>query len=70
MDTAKLAPLTRIALRYIAGALITKGLLDADSASLFTDPELIDLAHLGIGVVFATGTEFWYWLASKLGWKK
>lgn len=70
MDVAKLAPITRIVLRYGAGILVTKGILDAESTSLFADPELVDLVQIGVGVAVAAGTEVWYWIATKFGWKK
>lgn len=64
-------PIIRIALRYVAGALVVKGVLQAEDAQAIAgDQDLIDmltvLAGLGIGVL----TEWWYWLASKFGWKK
>jgi hypothetical protein len=61
------AVISRIALRYIAGALIAKGYLDAGTGdTLASDPDLLMLTGLAIGVV----TEGAYALARKYGWAK
>lgn len=61
------AVLARIACRYIAGALIAKGFLDAGTGdTLATDPDVLMLVGLGIGFV----TEGAYVLARRLGWAK
>jgi len=61
-------PIARILLRYIAGALVAKGLLDPDSAAFFnTDPDLIELVTAAVGVLMGLGTEFFYRLARKMG---
>lgn len=63
-------PIARILLRYIAGALVAKGILDPDSAALLnTDPDLIELATAAVGVLVGLGTEFFYRLARKMGWE-
>lgn len=63
-------PIARILLRYIAGALVAKGLLDPDSAAFFnTDPDLIELATAAVGVLMGLGAEFFYRLARKMGWE-
>jgi hypothetical protein len=61
------AVIARIACRYIAGALIAKGFLDAGTGdTLATDPDVLMLVGLGIGVL----TELAYTVARKLGWEK
>jgi hypothetical protein len=59
------AVIARIACRYIAGALIAKGFLDAGTGdTLATDPDVLMLVGLGIGLA----TEGAYTVARKLGW--
>ncbi len=72
--------IARLVLRYIAGALIAKGLLDATTAvELAQDPDLIDLlatalaslvtsVPLWIGTLAGIATEWWYKAAKRLGW--
>lgn len=62
-------PIARILLRYIAGALVAKGILDPDSAALLnTDPDLIELVTAAVGVLMGLATEYAYRLAKRLGW--
>ena len=58
-----MAPFIRIAVRYLAGALIAKGYFDQGDAGLFMDPELI-------GAIVALVNEGWYFMARRLGWAK
>lgn len=61
------AVLARIAARYIAGALIAKGFLDAGTGNtLASDPDVLMLVGLGIGLI----TEGVYALAHMFGWAK
>ena len=58
-------PLTRILLRYGAGALVAWGVLSPDlGGALAVDPDVLALA--GIAVGFAV--EGYYWLAKRQGW--
>lgn len=62
-----IAVLARIAARYVAGFLIAKGLLDAGTGNMLaTDPDVLTLVGLGIGVL----TELAYTVARKMGWEK
>lgn len=64
------AVIIRILLRYAAGALVAKGFLAPEDGAYFaTDPDLAQLLQVGAGIVISAGTEYWYWIASKLGWK-
>jgi len=55
----------RIALRYLAGALIAKGFLDHETGqSIIADPDI----QMAIGAGIAAVTEGWYYLARKWGW--
>jgi hypothetical protein len=61
------AVITRIILRYVAGALIAKGFLDAGTGdTLASDPDVLMLVGLGIGVL----TELAYTVARKMGWSR
>jgi len=61
------AVLARIAARYVAGALIAKGFLDAGTGdTLASDPDVLMLVGLGIGVL----TELAYTVARKMGWSR
>ena len=57
--------IARIALRYLSGALMTAGLLDADLAdTVALDPDLLMLVGAGL----AAATEGVYAAAKKMGW--
>ena len=61
----------RIALRYIAGALVFNGVLpDELGNSLMNDPQVIQVVNVGLGLAIASATEAWYFLARKFGWAK
>lgn len=63
--------IVRIALRYIAGALVFKGLIDSDMGTqLASDPDLSNLVNVAIGLVAGSVSEAWYWLARRFGWAK
>lgn len=61
-----IAPLTRVLLRYIGGALIASGL--AISPSTLTDPDVVQVACFLIGLICSAASEGWYALARKKGW--
>jgi hypothetical protein len=60
-----LAPLVRIALRYVAGALVAKG-LNLDPA----DPDVVSLICWVLAIGFGVISESWYVLAKKMGWAR
>lgn len=61
----------RIALRYLAGALIAKGFLDPHMGmELSQDPQLLEALQIAAGVAVGAISEGWYYLARKLGWAK
>lgn len=65
------AVVARIVLRYGAGALVAKGLLDADTAAgISSDQDLVAIAQVAAGAAIGVGTEFAYWLARKFGWSR
>ena len=57
------APIARIMLRYLSGALIMKGL---DFGDLSADPDLVMYVGLALGAC----TEAAYAMAVKFGWAK
>ena len=60
----------RISLRYLAGFLIAKGLLDSSTGSMLAeDPELVSAIELAVGAILIALSEGWYWLAKRLGWR-
>tara|TARA_R100001244_G_scaffold115499_3_gene85720 strand:- start:4906 stop:5106 length:201 start_codon:yes stop_codon:yes gene_type:complete len=61
--------LTRLALRYLAGALIAIGWSESDAMWFLGDPEIVSYITLGIGALIGTGTELWYALAKRWGWR-
>lgn len=59
------AVIARIALRYLAAALVTAGYLDADlGAQIGADPDILVLIGSAIGL----SVEMAYAAARKLGW--
>ena len=61
-------PLIRIVLRYLAGALVAKGIFDPDTgAALANDPEVAAYVEMVAGVVIGTATEWWYARAARKG---
>ncbi|HWK64112.1 MAG TPA: hypothetical protein VNS34_04185 [Rhizobiaceae bacterium] len=64
------AVLSRIMLRYVAGAFVAKGLLGVgDVSTLLTDPDVTALVEMAIGAGIALATESAYALAKRLGWR-
>jgi len=62
-----MAPFIRIALRYVAGYLVFRGVLPPELADLIAnDPEIAAM----IGLAIAAGVECAYALARKFGWAK
>jgi hypothetical protein len=58
----------RILLRYLAMVLVTRGLMGADDASVFSnDPDVQMAVEAGIGFAIAGATEAWHWIAARLG---
>ncbi len=62
-----MTPLIRILLRYIGVALATKGFLGAED--LYGDAEFVALVEMGVGMAITGGTELWYALAKRFGWR-
>lgn len=71
-----MGPIIRIALRYIAGALVAYGLLPDDLArDLASDPDIIsvllsgiDWAVVLIGTALGAAVEWAYGFAKRRGW--
>ncbi len=61
----------RIALRYLAAALVARGLLPTEVSDMLTyDPDFSDILIAGAGVGIGALAEFWYYLARRFGWAK
>lgn len=71
-----MGPYIRIGLRYVAGALVARGLLPAELADqLSSDPNVIAAVMMGAnwamvtaGAAVAAATEWAYRFAKKRGW--
>jgi hypothetical protein len=62
--------IARIALRYVAGVLVARGLLGADDATGFiADPDIAAGIEAGIGVAIGGVVEGWHYLARRFGWE-
>jgi hypothetical protein len=61
------APVARIILRYLSGALVGWGLLGADDAALFASPEVERIAALVVGGALGAVSEAAYAVARKTG---
>jgi hypothetical protein len=63
------AVVVRIALRYIAGFLVAKGLVTTDlGAGLASDPDVLNVMTILAGFVLGGIAEGFYWLARRFGW--
>lgn len=61
----------RILLRYVAAALVAKGLLSPGLGEYITDdPEVAALVEIAAGVAAGAAAELWYTLARRFGWAK
>ena len=63
------AVVARIMIRYIAGALVARGLLD-DGGILTADPDVARLVETGLGIATGAAVEAWYYAARRFGWSK
>lgn len=59
-------PLTRVLLRYVGAALITKAGLSLD----VTDPDIQEVVVFVVGVACSVLSEGWWVLARKYGWHR
>lgn len=65
-----MGPIVRIALRYLSGLLVAKGIFGSDDATIFQDPDLEATLTTGLGLAVSAGTEYYYALAKRWGWDK
>lgn len=62
--------IVRILLRYIAAALVAKGVFtSADAGALTSDPDVLNILEVGAGLAIGAVTEWWYWIARRFGWR-
>ena len=59
-------PLTRVLLRYVGAAIVTKAGLSID----VSDPDVIAVAEMGVGLLCSVISEGWYAMARKRGWER
>ena len=73
------AIIARIFLRYLAGALVAKGIIDSQVGSeLMADPEIGTMVLTVVdfivstlpGLVVGAASEVWYFFARKFGWTR
>lgn len=70
MTPAMLAPLARVILRYVAGALLGAGVsVGAAGYVLADDPDLVMLVSIGLSFLIGAASEGFYYLAKKYGWR-
>lgn len=63
------AVLARIILRYVAAALVAKGVFSTDvGATLAGDMDIQGVAEIVVGLVASGAAESWYALAKRFGW--
>lgn len=56
----------RVILRYLAGYLVLKGLINASQVDFFNDPDVQLFVEMGIGLVLGGAAEGWLVLTRKL----
>lgn len=60
---------SRILLRYLAAALVARGLVSADLGSQIAgDADALTIMATVAGSLVAVAVEGWYWLAKRMGW--
>ncbi len=64
MDPAQHVPLIRILLRYGTAALVTRGIVGAETGALLSSPDLLTALA---GAIVALATEVWYRRDKKRG---
>lgn len=63
--------LIRIALRYLAAALVARGLFSPDIGGLLSsDPDISMMVEIVAGALIGLCAETWYYLANRFGWAR
>lgn len=63
------AIIIRIALRYLAGMLVAKGILaPEDGMHITTDPDVAMALQIAAGALVGAVSEAWFYLAKRWGW--
>lgn len=61
----------RIALRYIAAFLVTKGMLSAEVGDMVSaDPDFVAGIEIILGALIGVAAEVWYYASNRFGWSK
>jgi hypothetical protein len=62
--------ISRIALRYVAAALVTYGVITSDiGEALGSDPDILVGVEIAAGALIAGAVEVWCCLARRWGWR-
>lgn len=61
-----IAPIARVALRYVGGALLAYAGVKFD----VNDPDVQAVTVLAAGALVSIASEAWYYFARKYGWSK
>ena len=61
------SPIIRIVLRYLAGFLVAKGIIDTGAEGELLDPSFMTAFESVIGVLIGVVSEVWYNRARKSG---
>jgi len=62
--------IARIIIRYVAGALIARGLFSpADGDFINANPDIEEIMTAAVGAAIMAGTEVFYYLAKRWGWR-
>jgi hypothetical protein len=72
METSDMTSvIIRIALRYLAAALVAKGAFSPEIGDLLSnDPDMSIMVEIAAGAVVGRAAEAWYYLANRFGWAR
>lgn len=59
--------IVRVALRYIAGAMVAHGVVSAGQESFADDPVVVEAATAVVGLLLGAATEWYYARAKRTG---
>ena len=63
--------LIRIALRYLAAALMARGVFSPEIGGLLSsDPDISMMVEIAAGAIIGLSVETWYYFANRFGWAR
>ena len=68
-NSVTLGLISRIIARYLSGAIVAMGFVDAGTSNLLF-PDIEGLVVIALGTLIGVATEWLYALARKFGWAK